>query len=47
LGSPRQFLKDKGKPFGYRFSLENFSEYEGVKSLPLYAVSHLASFGAI
>lgn len=40
MQSLRQFLKDKDKPFGYRFSLENFSEYEGVKSLPLYAVSH-------
>ena len=41
MQSLRQFLKVKNKPFGYRFSLENFSEYEDVKSMPLYAVSSL------
>lgn len=40
MQSLRQFLKDKNRPFGYRFSLENFSEYEGIKSLPLYAVAN-------
>ncbi len=41
MQSLRQFLREKNKPFGYRFSLENFSEYEGVKVMPLYAVSNL------
>jgi len=40
MQSLRQFLKDKKRPFGYRFSLENFSEYEDVKAWPLYAVSN-------
>ncbi len=41
MQSLRQFLKEKNKLCGYRFSLENFSEYEDIKSLPLYAVSNL------
>lgn len=40
MQSLRQFLKEKNKPFGYRFSLENFSEYQDVKVMPLYAVSN-------
>jgi uncharacterized protein len=40
MQSLRQFLMDKKRPFGYRFSLENFSEYENIKSMPLYAVSN-------
>ncbi len=40
MQSLRQFLKEKNKAFGYRFSLENFSEYGDIKSLPLYAVSN-------
>ncbi|MFN0034394.1 MAG: ATP-binding protein [Saprospiraceae bacterium] len=40
MQSLRQFLKEKNRPFGYRFSLENFSEYGDVKSFPLYAVSN-------
>lgn len=43
MQSLRQFLKEKGGPFGYRFSLENFSEYADIKSVPLYAVSYLRS----
>lgn len=43
MQSLRQFLKEKNKPFGYRFSLENFSEYQQVRSFPLYAVSSLRS----
>jgi hypothetical protein len=35
-----QFLKDKNRPYGFRFSLENFSEYEEVKVYPLYAVGN-------
>jgi len=41
MQSLRQFLQDKGRPFGYRFALENFSAYEDVKCVPLYAVSSL------
>lgn len=43
MQSLRQFLKEKSNPFGYRFSLENFSEYEDIKSFPLYAVSNFVS----
>ncbi|MCF8244350.1 MAG: AAA family ATPase [Saprospiraceae bacterium] len=43
MQSLRHFLKEKGKPFGYRFSLENFSEYGDIKSFPLYAVSNLVA----
>ena len=46
MQSLRQFLKEKKKLFGYRFSLENFSEYEDIKSLPLYAVSNLSLINA-
>ncbi len=41
MQSLQQFLKEKNKPFGYRFSLENFSDYEDIRSFPLYAVSNL------
>lgn len=41
MQSVRQFLKDKNRQFGYRFSLENFSEYSDIKSYPLYAVGSL------
>ncbi len=44
MQSLRQFLKEKSKPFGYRFSLENFSEYEDIKSLPLYAISNFVDY---
>jgi uncharacterized protein len=43
MQSLRIFLKEKNKPYGYRFSLENFSAYEDVKTYPLYAVSNLAA----
>jgi len=33
------FLKEKGMPFGIRFSLENFSKYSQIMSYPLYSVS--------
>lgn len=39
MQSLRQFLEDKNQPYGYRFSLENFSEYEDIRSVPLYGVS--------
>ena len=35
------FLKEKNTPIGYRFSLENFSTYQNIHALPLYAVSNL------
>lgn len=38
MQSLRQFLLEKNRPFGYRFSLENYSEYQQVKSYPLYGV---------
>ncbi|HLO44958.1 MAG TPA: AAA family ATPase [Leadbetterella sp.] len=38
MQSLRQFLSEKNRPFGYRFSLENYSEYQQVKSYPLYGV---------
>lgn len=41
MQSLRQFLKEKNKPFGYRFSLENYSVYEDIQAHPLYAVSNL------
>lgn len=34
------FLNEKKKPYGIRFSLENFSEFDRVKVYPLYAVSN-------
>ncbi len=40
MQSLRQFLKDKGKPYGFRFSLENYSAYEDIISMPLYSVSN-------
>jgi predicted AAA+ superfamily ATPase len=36
-----QFLKEKNKALGVRFSLENFSEYPPILVYPLYAVSNL------
>jgi hypothetical protein len=32
------FLKEKKRPFGIRFSLENYSVYEQIRVYPLYAV---------
>lgn len=40
MQSLRQFLKDKNRAVGYRFSLENFSDYENIRVMPLYAVSN-------
>jgi len=40
MQSLRQFLRDKNKPTGYRFSLENFSIYQDIHSYPLYAISN-------
>ncbi|MFM2394564.1 MAG: hypothetical protein RLZZ546_2546, partial [Bacteroidota bacterium] len=41
MQSLRIFLNEKQIDFGYRFSLENFSKYEDIKVMPLYAVSNL------
>ena len=35
------FMNEKKSSFGIRVSLENFSEFENVKVIPLYAVSNL------
>ena len=35
------FMEEKKSTFGIRVSLENFSEFEKVKVIPLYAVSNL------
>ena len=41
MQSLRQFLKIKTGGYGYRVSLENFSTYEDIKVMPLYAISNL------
>jgi hypothetical protein len=43
MQSLRKFLDEKKKPWGYRFSLENFGTYDQIKTFPLYAVSNLAN----
>jgi uncharacterized protein len=35
-----QFLKEKNREFGIRFSTENYSTYENIKVYPIYAVSN-------
>ena len=35
------FLKEKKKPYGIRFSLENFSSYGNIRSFPLYWVAEM------
>lgn len=37
------FMDEKKSKFGLRISLENFSEYDRVKAIPLYAVSTVYS----
>jgi hypothetical protein len=39
------FLKEKKIEKGIRFSLENFSNYQNIKTIPLYDVSILNEFG--
>jgi uncharacterized protein len=41
MQSMYQFLKEKNKTQGVRFSLENFSAYDQIKVYPIYAVSKL------
>lgn len=38
------FLDEKKSTFGIRLSMENFSEYDRVKVLPLYATSNIYNF---
>ncbi|MFT3701707.1 MAG: AAA family ATPase [Agriterribacter sp.] len=38
MRSMHLFIQDKQSPYGVRFSLENYSEYEKIKVYPLYAV---------
>jgi uncharacterized protein len=38
MQSLRVFLSEKKQTYGYRFSLENFAEYQDIKVFPLYAV---------
>ncbi len=40
MQSLRVFLSEKKQTHGYRFSIENFAEYQDIKVLPLYAVSN-------
>jgi hypothetical protein len=40
MNSMYLFLKEKNAKFGYRLSLENFTEYENIKVFPLYAYSN-------
>jgi predicted AAA+ superfamily ATPase len=35
------FLKEKKLPFGYRTSLENYTEYDKIKVVPLYAINNI------
>ena len=39
MQSLRLFMQEKKAAFGIRFSLENYSEYENIRVMPLYAVS--------
>lgn len=40
MHSMYQFLKEKNKTAGVRFSLENFSAINGIAVFPLYAVGN-------
>lgn len=39
MQSLRLFMQEKSSALGVRFSLENYSEYENILSLPLYAIN--------
>jgi hypothetical protein len=39
------FLKEKSRPYGIRFSLENFSSYGQIKSYPIYYVAEIVNRG--
>ena len=41
MRSIQRFIKEKNSKFGIRTSLENFSQYDNIKVLPLYSISSL------
>ena len=41
MQSIKRFMQEKHASLGYRFSLQNFSVYDLIISLPLYATSLL------
>ena len=41
MQSMHQFLSEKNKDTGIRFSLENFASYGKIEVIPLYAISNL------
>jgi uncharacterized protein len=41
MQSLHRFLAEKNAPWGLRLSLENFSAYDQIRVLPLYAVSNI------
>jgi uncharacterized protein len=43
MQSLRLFLTEKNRPYGYRFSTENFATYDDIKVMPLYAVSNFVT----
>jgi predicted AAA+ superfamily ATPase len=45
MQSMHLFMNEKKSRYGLRLSLENFTEYEKVKVLPLYAVSNINTLG--
>ncbi len=43
MQSMHRFLEEKKTPWGIRLSLENFSAYDKIRVIPLYAVSNLST----
>lgn len=41
MQSLNRFLEEKKTTFGIRLSLENFSAYDRIRVIPLYAISNL------
>ncbi len=41
MQSMYRLLKEKKSPWGLRLSLENFSAYDQIRVIPLYAVSNI------
>ncbi len=41
MQSIRQFMAERNSEYGIRISLENFSCYDKIKVLPLYAINKL------
>jgi uncharacterized protein len=42
MQSMYRFLEEKKAPWGIRLSLENFSAYDKIQVVPLYAISNIA-----